>query len=141
MASSSFYAVQSSRFAVRTIAGELVGFSFATGRADETERTPPSIRGSVFEISITRELVEPARTTTAVVCAKCVDRVANGDQRGSSLADARAVAFTHAQDGDRAEHADHDQDRADSPEHEQAAQPSSALPREADPSLAGEASR
>jgi hypothetical protein len=140
MGSSSFYAVQSSRFAVRTIARELIGLSFATGWADETERMPPSVRGSVFEISITRELVEAARTITAVVCTKSVDCVANADQRGASLTDARAVAFTHTQDRDRAEHPNHDQDRTDSPEHEQAAQAGATLPREADPSLAGEAS-
>src|SRR4051812_21949666 len=104
MGSSSFYAVKSSRFAVRTVARELIGLSFAMGWTDETERMPPSVRGGFFEISITRELVEPARTATAVVCAEGVDRVAYGYQRGASLTHTRAVAFAHAQDGDRAEH-------------------------------------
>jgi hypothetical protein len=107
MGSSSFYAVESARFAVRTVARELVGLSFAMSWTDETERVPPSVRGSIFEISITLELVEPARTAATVVCTKRVDRVAHADQRGASLTNARAVAFAHAQDGDRAEHTHH----------------------------------
>src|SRR6478609_7264761 len=140
MGSSSFYAVQASWFAVRTVARELIGFSFAMSWTDETERMPPSVRGSFFEISITRELIEPARTAAGVVCAESVHRATYADQRGASLTNARAVTFANTQDGDRAQHTDHQQDRADSPEHEQAAQPGAAFPREANPSLADEAS-
>src|SRR6187431_1077973 len=138
MGSSSFYAVQASWFAVRTVARELIGFSFAMSWTDETERMPPSVRGSFFEISITRELIEPARTAAGVVCAESVHRATYADQRGASLTNARAVTFANTQDGDRAQHTDHQQDRADSPEHEQAAQPGAAFPREANPSLADE---
>src|SRR3954471_18856433 len=99
MGSSSFYAVESARFTVRTVARELVGFSFAMSWTDETERMPPSVRGSIFEISIARELVESARTPTAVVRTKCVDRVAHADQGCASLTNAGAVALSHAQDG------------------------------------------
>src|SRR6185369_4245138 len=141
MGSSSFNAVESTRFAVRAITGELIGLSFAMGWADETERVPPSVRGSIFEVSITREFVEPARAASAVICAKRVDRAAHADQRGARLANARTVALPHAQDGDRAEHAAHHQNRADSPEHEQAAQPATPFPGESDPPLAGETSR
>src|SRR6187402_571884 len=140
MGSSSFYAVQASGFAVRTVARELIGVSFAMSWADETERMPPSIRGSFLEISITGELVESARTAATVVCAESVHRAAYADQRGASLTNARAVAFAHAQDGDRTEHPEHHQDRSNSPEHEQAAQATTAFPRKANPSLTGEAS-
>jgi hypothetical protein len=118
MGSSSFYAVESARFAVRTVARELVGFSFAMTWANETERVSPRVGGSIFEISIAFELVEPARTTPAIVRAKCIDGVAHGDQRGSSLTHARAMPLSHAQDGDRAEHGDDDQNWANAAEHQ-----------------------
>src|SRR6478609_10692675 len=121
MGSSSFNAVESTRFAVRPITGELIGFPFAMSRADETERVPPSVRRSIFEISITRELVESARAIAAVVRAKRIDRMAHTDQRRARLADAGAVAFSHAQDGDRADHARNQQHGSDAAEHEQAA--------------------
>src|SRR4051812_49014727 len=140
MGSSSFYAVESARFAVRTVARELVGVSLAMSRADEAERVPPSIRGSIFEISIARELVEPARTGTAVVCPKRVDCVAHADQRRPSLPNSRAVAFSHTQNRDCTEHESHDEHRPDAPEHEQAAQAATAFPGKADPPLTGEAS-
>src|SRR6478609_5157764 len=140
MGSSSFNAVESPRFAVRAVARELVGLSFAMSWTDETERVPPGVRGSSFEISITRELVEPARAGPAVVGTKRFDRVTHADERGASLANARAVALSHTQDRDRAEHTDHHQERAHSAEHEQAPEPPAAFPRESDPPLAGEAS-
>jgi hypothetical protein len=121
MGSSSFNAVESTRFAVRAITGELISLSFAMSRTSETERVPPSVRGSIFEVSITREFVEPAGAAPAVICAKRVDRVAHADEGGSRLANTRTVALSHAQDGNGTEHSGHDQDRPDSPEHEQAA--------------------
>src|SRR3954470_17440003 len=138
MGSSSFNAVESTRFAVRTVAGELVSLPFAMSWADEAKRMPPSVRGSIFEISITRELVEIARTVAAVVGAKRVDRVAYADQRGASLTHARAVAFSHAQDGNRAEHREDEQDWSDAPQHQQPSEAPAPFPREANAPLAGE---
>src|SRR5450755_1088412 len=102
MGSSSFYAIEPSGLAIRTVARELVSVSLAMSRTGEPKSVPPSIGGRFLEISIRRELVEAAWTTSVIVSAVRVDGAAHADQRGAGLPHARTVAFSHSQDGDEA---------------------------------------